>query len=207
MVGYLRYVISVNVEGLVRFHICSVWGKAWFGINDPSWLELLKQSTIYNTGFSQEGLTKDAIGKARCMNHHDPMNMRTSQNKNQLPSSQWLDQTCTSIQVGERKVHWFHLRMESNKTITCTKWSNQVKLIQTINRINSKSSAMDQKFSVGNLHSFHGIKRRSCCIRSSCPANLQVFLTAFSTCKPNAHRSSWTLNKGTQRANHSTFTT
>lgn len=42
-------------------------------------------------------------------------------------------------QVGERTVHWFHLTMESNKTMKCIKWSNQVKLIQTINQINSKS--------------------------------------------------------------------
>lgn len=103
-------------------------GKAWFGINDPSWLEFLKQSTIYNTGFSQEELTKDAIGKARCMNHHDPMNMRTSQNKNPLPSSQWLDQTCTSIQVGEKNGSFVPLKngIQQNNHLYQVKQPNKV---------------------------------------------------------------------------------
>ena len=150
------------------FHICSVWETLIW--NQWPFLTGISQ-TINHLQYRflhRKDSAKDAIGKARCMNHHDPMNMRTF-SKQKSTSSKPVVRSDMHQHPSKGRVHWFHLRMESNKTITCTKWSNQVKLIQTINRINSKSSARDQKFSVGNLHSFHGI-RRWCCITVKLPS-------------------------------------
>lgn len=183
---------------MVRFHICSVWETLIW--NQWPFLTGISQTINHLQYRFFTGRThKRCHWKSQV--HEPPWSYEHADiSKQKSTSSKPVVRSDMHQHPSKGRVHWFHLRMESNKTITCTKWSNQVKLIQTINRINSKSSARDQKFSVGNLHSFHGIGDRVAS-RSSCPANLQVFLTAFSTCKPNAHRS-----LRTRRANHSTFT-